>query len=92
MENAEPSVEEGTALCMEHYGALYRHLYPFNKKCIKYDKTLNNVTKSRQCPDPALVQRFLQQHETQVVIERETATHAEVTTSSDTRLTRHPDK
>ena len=62
IENAEPSDEEGTALCMEHYGALYRHLNPFNKKCITCDKTLNDVTKSRKCPDPALVQRFLQQN------------------------------
>ena len=64
IKNTEPtcSDEDGTALCMEHYGALYRHLNPFNKKCRTCDKTLNDLSKSRKCPEPALIQRFLQQN------------------------------
>ena len=64
IKNTEPtcSDEDGKALCMEHYGALYRHLNPFNKKCRTCDKTLNDLSKSRKCPEPALIQRFLQQN------------------------------
>ena len=61
IENTEPS-DEGTALCIEHYGALYRHLNPFNKKCRTCDKTLNDLTKSRKCPEPELIAKFLQQN------------------------------
>ena len=48
IKNTEPtcSDEDGTALCMEHYGALYRHLNPFNKKCRTCDKTLNDLSKA----------------------------------------------
>ena len=60
--NAESSDEESTALCLEHYGALYRHLNPFSRKCRTCDKTVNYVTKTRKCPEPALIQQFLQQN------------------------------
>ena len=60
--NAESSDEETTALCLEHYGSLYRHLNPFIRTCITCAKTVNNVTKTHKCPEPALIQQFLQQN------------------------------
>ena len=60
--NANSSDEESTALCLEHYGALYRHLNPLNRKCRTCDKTVNDATKTRKCPEPALIQQFLQQN------------------------------
>ena len=60
--NAESSDEESTALCLEHYGVLYRHLNPFSRKCRTCDKTVNDVTKTRKCPEPALIQQFLHQN------------------------------
>ena len=61
-ENAEPISDEGIALCLEHYGELYRHLNPFNKTCITCDKAINDISKSRKCPEPELIQLFLQQN------------------------------
>ena len=61
-ENAEPSDTEGIALCMEHYGALYRQLNPLICKCRTCDRTLSDLMKSRKCPEPALTQGFLQQN------------------------------
>ena len=54
IENAEPINEEGTPLCVEHYGALYRHLNPFNKKCRTCDRSFTDPTKSRKCPEPCI--------------------------------------
>ena len=47
---------------MEHYGELYRHLNPFNKTCTTCDKAINDISKSRKCPEPELIQLFLQQN------------------------------
>ena len=60
--NTESSDEESIALCLEHYGTLYQHLNSFIRKCRTCDKTVNGVTKTRKCPEPALIQQFLQQN------------------------------
>ena len=59
IENAEPINEEGTPLCVEHHGALYRHLNPFNKKCRTCDRSFTDPTKSRKCPEPVLIHNKL---------------------------------
>ena len=36
--------------------------YTLNRKCRTCDKNVNDVTKTRKCPEPALIQQFLQQN------------------------------
>ena len=64
MENPDHACNdnEETALCMEHYGAIYRLLNPTNRKCITCSKTLTDPTRSRKCPEPELIQKFLVQN------------------------------
>ena len=54
--------EQGVGLCAEHYGALYRHLNPPNRKCKTCDKPLTDPLKSRKCPEPTLIQHFLEKN------------------------------
>ena len=56
--------EKGYPLCKEHYGALYQQVNQkhFTKKCKTCDNLLCDLTKTRKCPDPALVQSFLVQN------------------------------
>ena len=54
--------EQGVGLCMEHYGALYRHLNPPKRKCKTCTKPLTDPLKSRKCPEPTLIQQFLTQN------------------------------
>jgi len=56
--------EKGYPLCKEHYWALYQEVNPthFTKKCKTCDKLLCDLTKTRKCPDPALVQSFIVQN------------------------------
>ena len=68
-ENAQPSDIEGIACSMhgtlrgtENYRALYRQLNPLIRKCRTCDRTLSDLTKSRKCPKPALIQGLLQQN------------------------------
>ncbi len=55
---------DGCPLCQEHYGVLYRHLNPthFIKKCKTCNKLLLDLTKTRKCPEPTLVQSFLREN------------------------------
>ena len=59
-----PEAQGGYPLCQEHYGVLYRHLNPthFIKRCKTCNKLLCDLTKSRKCPEPALVQSFLKEN------------------------------
>ena len=41
----------GTALCIEHYGAMYRLLNPIKNKCRTCDQKIDAL-KSRRCPEP----------------------------------------
>ena len=52
----------GTPLCVEHYGAMYRHLNPMQNKCRTCEQAITDMKKSRTCPRPVLVQTFLQQN------------------------------
>ena len=63
-ENTEPesATDEGAGLCKEHYGAWYRHINPFHTKCKTCDKTITDVSKSRACPEPDLIQKHLQEN------------------------------
>ena len=63
-ENTEPesAMDEGAGLCKEHYGAWYRHINPFHTKCKTCDKTITDVSKSRACPEPDLIQKHLQEN------------------------------
>lgn len=61
-ENAAPDDKRGFPLCIEHYGVLYRCLNPESRKCKACNKRILEHTKSRKCPDPMLIQRFLQQN------------------------------
>ena len=51
----------GYPLCQEHYRVLYRHLNPehFIKNCKTCKKLMTDLTKTRKCPVPAVVQSFL---------------------------------
>ena len=42
----KPISDEGIALCLEHYGELYRHLNPFNKACTTCDKVISQKVAS----------------------------------------------
>ena len=58
-----PVIQKGLlALCTEHYRALYRQLNPLIRKCRTCDRTLSDLTKSRKCPKPALIQGLLKQN------------------------------
>ena len=67
-ENEHPTLtceeERGYPLCQEHYGVLYRHLNPthFHKQCKTCNRLLYDLTKTRKCPQPTLVQSFLMQN------------------------------
>ena len=54
--------EQGVGLCAEHYGALYKHLNPPIRKCKTCDKPLTDPLKSRKCPEPTLIQQFLEKN------------------------------
>ena len=56
---SEPN--EGTAICVEHYGAIYRHVNPIKNKCTTCDQKID-ISKSRICPEPVLVQNFPEQN------------------------------
>ena len=60
-ENTDCNENEGTALCVEHYGGFYKHLNP-NKRCVTCGRWLTDTTKIRKCPDPRAIQTFLQQN------------------------------
>ena len=45
---------------MVHY--IYRHINPININCKTCKKYILDHTKSQKCPDPILIQRFLQQN------------------------------
>ena len=57
-----PANESGFPLCIIHYGELYRHLHPVTRNCTTCKKRITDCTKSRKCPNPALVQSFLCQN------------------------------
>ena len=61
-ENAGEDDKTGFPLCMEHYGTLYRYLNPESRNCKTCNKRILEHTNSRKCPDPVLIQRFLQQN------------------------------
>ena len=52
----------GYPLCITHYGELYRKLHPVSKNCKTCNKAITDPTKTRKCPDPALIENFLQQN------------------------------
>ena len=54
--------ESGFPLCIIHYGELYRHLHPLTRNCTTCKKRITDCTKSRKCPNPALIQSFLRQN------------------------------
>ena len=56
-ENTDCNENEGTALCVEHYGGFYKHLNP-NKRCVTCGRWLTDTTKIRKCPDPRASQFF----------------------------------
>ena len=60
-ESTDCNENEGTALCVEHYGGFYKHLNP-NKRCVTCGRWLTDTTKIRKCPDPGAIQFFLQQN------------------------------
>ena len=49
----------GYPLCTTHYGELYRKLHPVIKNCKTCNKVIDHA-KHRKCPDPTLIERFLQ--------------------------------
>ena len=54
--------EEGVGLCKEHYGAWYRYKHPFQSKCRTCDKNMTDMSKSRACPQPDIVQKHLREN------------------------------
>ena len=54
--------EEGVGLCQEHYGAWYRHKHPFQSKCRTCDKNMTDISKSRACPQPDIIQKYLREN------------------------------
>ena len=53
---------EGVGLCQEHYGAWYRHKHPFQSKCRTCDKNMTDMSKSRACPQPNIIQKYLREN------------------------------
>jgi len=47
---------------MKHYGEMYRYMNPYKTKCRTCDRKFTDATKIRICPDPDLVQKFLEQN------------------------------
>ena len=54
--------EEGVGLCKEHYGAWYRHIHPFQTKCKTCDWNMTDISKSRTCPQPNIIQKYLREN------------------------------
>ena len=53
---------EGLGLCKEHYGVWYRHTHPFQTKCKTCEKNMSDMSKSRACPQPIVIQKYLQEN------------------------------
>lgn len=51
--------DEGVGLCKEHYGQCYRHFHPFQTKCKTCEKNMAEMSKSRTCPQPKVIQKYL---------------------------------
>ena len=54
--------EQGAGLCKEHYGAWYRLIHPFQTKCTTCDKNMTDMSKSRACPQPDIIQKYLREN------------------------------
>ena len=51
--------EKGVGLCKKHYGTWYRHIHPFHTKCKICEKNITDMSKSRVCPQPQVIQKYL---------------------------------
>ena len=63
-DSQESLTDDQTALCTEHYMTFYKILNPENRKCGVCKKPLSNLSKSRKCPDPEIIQNYLVQKNT----------------------------
>ena len=54
--------EEGVSLCKEHFGAWYRHIHPSQSKCKTCNKNITDMSKSRACPQPDIIQKCLREN------------------------------